>query len=296
MPTCRNAAPCLAVALFAMCAQTTQAQTVPPSAEQYYSAALELMKALPEPPNVRYDATVRARGARFLLSVDKKGRATFALEIGNASGVEHGTWNVAARANDPDTSIALANGTHAIAELPLFNATWSGAYDLMRYGFEGRGSSQPSPQETTTAVGQPHVIAMVKAIGTGNYRVSDSGAGSCAGGIPGHKLHLIARSDPERHPLTDVTIDTSSGAICTMQFGFRQGGAPGTIKGSVELHLRRFGAYQMITDEKIDLSIRVMGISAYQMGFDTVYNNVVFPPSLPNALFTAQPAVSPKVQ
>ncbi len=275
--------PAIAAALLILAPATAGAQAAPPSADEYYTQALERMKALPEPLVVTYDASVDAYGARFLLN-SSKGRASFALVIGSGGGVKQGTWQVAARTSDVVTSIAVSEKTRALSASPIFNATWNGAYNFMRYGLDGPATNEETAASAGAIPGSQRVIAMVKAIGTGYYRAQDAGAGTCSGGVAGHNIHLIARSDPQGHPLTDVTIDTASGLICTMRFGFRDGG-PVDVSGFAVLHLGRVGVYQMISDEQIELNLRVMGIEAKRVGMIARYEDVAFPASLPPALF-----------
>lgn len=265
------------------------AQAAPPSAEAYYATALERMKALPEPAGATYDAHIQTSGSRFLLTTDGKGRAQVALVVGSGAGVARGSWRIAQRPDDANTSIQLENGKHGLTDVPLFNATWNGAYDFMRYGFEGRESSHGGASFDTVPSASPHVIAIVKAIGTGYYRVSDDGSGTCANGDPAHSLRLTARNDPERHPLTNATIDTKTGLICTLRFAFRSTGGL-SASGYTELHFSQFGPYQMISDEKLDINVRLIGIAAHRLGMTVAYDAIEFPSVLPDALFSPEPS------
>ncbi|MDE2481202.1 MAG: hypothetical protein KGN02_03305, partial [bacterium] len=195
---------CAAVASCSLALPAVASGTAP-SATTYYEEAVAHMKALPQPAFVAYSARLHSYGAHIEASrVPKTGRLAIALFIGSSRQNDQ-AYPGMERASDDLISLLMPDGTHAVSHFAFVNPTWGGAYDTMRYGWEGRPDT-PSPADAKGARPAPSpsaipVIAIEQAIGSGFYRVYDEGPATCESGAQGHRVHLVARSNPSDHPL-----------------------------------------------------------------------------------------------
>lgn len=204
--------------------------SLPPSAEQYYATAVDKMRSEPPIPNVAYAVDIKTSGARFYAERSKSGKVMVAWGIGSKRESQP-SMNAAYREADQLTALQTPQG-RGTTRVPIFDPTWNGIYAWMRYGLEG-------PPDSV-------------------------GAARCSNGDEGHALHLVARRDPQAHPLTDAVVDVQTGGFCEMRFGFRQSG-PLSATGVMDLNLNRVGGH--ITSQ-VD------------------YRGFTFPATLPEAYFT----------
>jgi hypothetical protein len=136
---------------------------------------------------------------------------------------------------------------------------------------------------------------MVTAIGPGYYRAEDGGAVSCADGRAGHHLHMVARSDPKAHPLTDVVIDTQTMRFCSMRFHESLGNVLLGMSFDVDLHFGTVDGYYVITNGAVVGVGKALLVPALHLATAFRYDDTQTPASLPDALFEVQPpAVAPK--
>ena len=211
----------LLLAIFALGLSAASDAALPPSAEQYYEDAIEAMRTVPQPNYATYNVHVHISGLGFMLTREADGKASIDLTLGDRRAKSDATFPAAYRKSDDLTSVRTPQGW-GIIRSPIFNPTWSGVQDWIRYGWSGRPDSATAmPSPTPGANGLP-VIAAVRAMGVAFYNVSDGGAASCANGDPGHRVHLIARKDPLDHPLTDAVIDERTNRFCRVRFEMRQ--------------------------------------------------------------------------
>lgn len=247
-----------------------------------YRQALQRMANMPEPPVVAYTATIRATGSTFYVGVEpNSGEAEFGIAIG-ALGANTKSWPVVVRTADGSTTIALEGGSAQTA-YPIFDATWFGAYTWLRYGFDGKPriapSETPVPSPAGTPAPEPSVeglIAVVRAINIGFYRVVDRGDDRCENGDAARRVRLIANGDPDEHPATDASIDLTTKDICTLGFDLR----PTQFlaqSGYVLLHFARVGDYAMVTDGHIEFNTKFHGIGRRRVDIDLRYGGVTFP-------------------
>ena len=147
----------------------------------------------------------------------------------------------------------------------FLDPTWAGAYDLLRYGFQGApspGATAPQPAAAATASSAAiPTIGTVTAISAAFYRVEDEGAGSCPSGAAGELLKLTALRDPQAHPLTAVTIDAVNDRFCSMRFNLKESGVFG-VTGNYEVHFADSAGYWLVSGGAFDLAVRILGISA----------------------------------
>lgn len=253
------------------------------SVEAFYAAALQKMVKLPQPAYASYDISVDAPGQH--LSLIRSDGGPF-LKLGG-KGTSHLSSDAIFRNQDGRTTVKLDDGTYAATYYSGFlGATWSALHDWMRYG-----GDHPADDESTA---QPHseatslrVIAAVTSLGPGNYRVIDAGAARCSSGSSGHMVHLIARADPERHPLTDATIDLQTGRFCMMRFTITHTHLRclNLCTGTVELDFGDAGQYSIIRDAHIVVTWRVAGIKTGAVAETVQYSNFTFPSSVDPQLF-----------
>ena len=117
----------------------------PPSAEQYYLRAIEAMRNLPQPSFATYDVQLHITGLGFALTREPNGRASIDLTLpGKEGGKPDALFSAAYRKSDDMTSVQTPQGWGTIRS-PLFNPTWNGVNDWIRYGFNGRPDAATAP-------------------------------------------------------------------------------------------------------------------------------------------------------
>jgi hypothetical protein len=283
----------LAAVLLALASPTppVAGEAAPPTAREYYEVALAHMRALPEPAYVTYAAALSGEGDHIEISrAPSDGTLNVAVTLGHPTH-EPVLFSAAFRASDGVVSTQMKDGTHAITRSGFLNPTWAGAYKMMRDGWDSLGEPTPTPEPMASPSAQMTdipTIAVVKAISPGFYRIQDGGAQSCPRGVPGHRIHLVAYDDPLEHPLTDAIIDARTQEICSLRFGLRQGLGVGSATGEMVINFERVGEYQVISDSEIGFDIHGFGFELKHMGLSVSYSNLVFPSSLPNAIFKPQ--------
>lgn len=257
----------------------------PPSAEQYYARAIEAMRNLPQPNYVTYDVHVHTTGVGFLLTDKPNGKASVDLGIGDRRAKRDADFHAAYRKNGGLTSVQTPDGAWGVIDSPIFDPTWTGVDDWIRYGMSGAPASatarfSPAPEFS----GLP-VIAAVSAMGLAYYNATDSGAATCANGDPGHRVHLIARKDPLDHPLTDAVIDMRTNRLCSVHFAMRQSVVAAGYTGTIELNLDDVGGTSLIRSGTFDFMIRALGIGVKHIAMTFAYDNFAFPKLGSDAIF-----------
>jgi hypothetical protein len=285
-----------AIAFFFACAVLASfargiAQTTP-SAQEYYLAALAQMRAVPSPPPfITYRAEIPAGNGTLFVRRGAGGRADLMLAAGGPTHANR--WLVSYRSSDRLASIPLADGTHVLSSLALFDPTWNGVDEWMRHGLTATDETrEPSAAPAPGTPALLPVIAVVSAMSPGNYDIEDAGAADCDGRA-GHALRLTATRDPQSHPLSGVTVDLATQRFCSMRFNLRAGGA-GSVTGTVELRFGDVGGYDLVTGGRIEGNARSIGISVGSFTIPFAYAAMAFPATLPDATFAAQtPAPAP---
>jgi hypothetical protein len=255
-----------------------------PSADEYYRAAFAQMRDVREPAFVTYRADIPAGNSTLVVRRGTDGRAALVLEAGGTAPANH--WQVAYRASDRLASIPLADGTHVLSSLALFDPTWNGVYEWMRHGLTASAETV-EPAVAASAAPQASalpVIAVVSAMSPGNYTIEDAGPGDCDG-HPGHALRLTAKHDASSHPLTGVTIDLATQRFCRLRFALRAGNVAGGVTGTVELHFGDVGGYYLVTGGTIEGAVRSIGIAVGHFATSFAYTAMAFPPALPGDAF-----------
>jgi CubicO group peptidase (beta-lactamase class C family) len=279
-----------AIASAAVRAAESQPSGPPPTArdEDLYARTVATMRDLPEPRFLTFTFNVTLQGDISTTLLDRHGIAVFRIWDGptcKAHGQPSGSWATRHRASDDLSSVANTPQSHLLTRSALFNPTWTGAYDWLRFGKEGRPfgqrlSAQPSPAPNE----QLKTIGMVTALGPSLYRIRAANAALCPGGQQGRHLVLAARNgNVWMHPLTDVTIDLAATRFCSMRF---HNPAVGGISFA-ELHFGTVNGYWMTTRVDIDFrSFGQFGIGGRRSSWHITYDDMRFPDALDDALFS----------
>ena len=274
----------------ARAAEAVQASGSPPTAhdEDLYARTVAAARDLPEPPFLTFVTNVTLQGDVRTYLLDWHGIAVFRVwgrSHCNALGQPSGSWVTSHRASDDLGSVANTPQSHLLTHSALFNPTWTGVYDWLRFGIEGRPfgqrlSAQPSPAPNT----QLKTIGMVTALGPSSYRIRAANPALCPGGQQGRHLELAARNgDVRMHPLTDVTIDRAAMQFCSMRFHVpAEGGTAFAV-----LHFGTVNGYWMTTSVDTDFrGFGQFGIGGRRSSWHITYDNMQLPDALDDALFS----------
>jgi D-alanyl-D-alanine carboxypeptidase len=290
----------------AIASAAARAAEAPPSGppptvsdEDLYARTVATMRDLPEPHFLTFVTNVTLHGDITTTVLNRHGIAVFRIWTGpacRAYGQPSGSWVTSHRASDDLGSVANTPQSHLLAYSTVFNPTWTGVYDWLRYGIEGRprGQRLPSEQPSPTPNEQLKTIGMVRALGPSSYRIRAANPALCPGGQQARHLQLAARNgDVWAHPLTDVTIDRAAMRFCSMRFH-----SPAVEGVSfAELHFGTVGGYWMTTSVDFDLrGFGQFGIGGRRASWRVAYDDVRVPGALDDALFTLptdQPVAAP---
>ena len=263
--------------------------TAPPTAdEQLYANTIATMRDLPEPPYVTFVFNVTLQGEITTELLDHHGFAVFRIwgrkAKAEGKGQPGGSWPASHRASDDLGSVANTQHSHLLTKSALFNPTWTGAYDWLRFGIEGPPrNTAASPQPSNESDTQLKVIGYVKALGPSAYRITAANPDVCPGGQPGRRLELAARrGDYMAHPLTDVTIELASTRFCRMRFH-------SPAEEGVSFAQLRFGTvngYWVTTNVDTEWQIPTLLGRAPRAEWHITYDKVRFPDTLDEAIFS----------
>jgi len=259
----------------------------PPTATQYYARAIEAMGDVPQPNFATYDVHVHVRGMGFMLEREPNGKASIGLGWGSDTRPD-ASFPAAYRKSDDLTSVLTPQGWGVISS-PVFDPTWNGVNDWMRYGFNGRpdaATALPSPTPDVNALPE---IAAVQAMGLAFYDARDGGAGTCANGDLAHRIHLIARSAPLEHPLTDAVIDERTGRLCAVRLAMHQSVVAFGYSSTIDLNIADIDGQSLVNGGSIDIIARAAGFGVKHVTMTFAYEHFAFPPTLAPDMFPANP-------
>jgi hypothetical protein len=236
--------------------------------EQAYVSAVTAMRALPIPAVVSYHSvwTTIGGGIRIVQS-----GTHVVLEGGPGRTFRsHAEYDI--RYETGSRTIEVASSTDRLRGTGsrLFDPTWIGAYEILRYGLHGEPPATPPPAPAAEATGAPKpfdtatdppTIASVVAISPAFYQITGDGSGVCPNGDVGRVLGLRALGDARTHPLNEVTIDVTNGLFCTMRFNLDEPGVLG-VTGDYMLRFTHIGDFWLESSGVADISARVFGIAA----------------------------------
>jgi hypothetical protein len=242
------------------------------------------MRHLPQPDYATYTVHVHVTGLGFRLRREPNGKAAIELSMDRRAKPD-ASFPGAYRKIDDLTSVQTTDGSWGIIRSPLFDPTWNGVNDWIRYGLNGRpASATPAPSPTAAANGLP-LIGSVRTIGVAFYDVRDGGPATCANGDSAHRVHLIARKDPLDHPLTDAVIDERTNRLCFVRFEMRQSVVAVGYTSTIELHIGDVGGESLVRSGSIELMVRALGIGVRRVTMTFAYDHVAFPANLPDEIF-----------
>jgi hypothetical protein len=282
-----------------------------------YVRAVEAMRALVSPPYATYASNWQSTGLGFEFEQD---RDRIVIDVGLGGGLAHEReYDASYRSADRALQFTNDAGDRLVGHGHLLEPTWAGAYDILRYGLRGDdpaavetsppsgtldtsppvADAAPAPERSGALAAMqtpPPAIGSVTAISPLYYRVFDDGTRACPGLGEGRALHLVARHDVRRHPLTDVVLDPASGRFCSMTFVLKESGLAG-ITGHYTIDFSPFGSYWLVSDGLIDINVRLFGIAAKHATLHWAISGVATPPSLPDEAFvppTPEPTEPPR--
>ncbi len=224
---------------------------------RYYLAALARMKETREPKFALYHASIDVQNGTVFARRMPNG--VLYLRIANQyDGPTHAEFSIFTSSGNPTYAAKPQGYPVAATRLSLLNATWSGLYDWIRYGFEGdpsTGTPPPASALAARAASKLRIISIVSSFGLAYYNVADGGERRCANGDRGREMILSPLGDEYAHPLRGATIDEDTGLFCTMHFiaPVVAGPAFGAAGADVTVHLAQFQGYYLAQDERIDI-------------------------------------------
>ncbi len=279
------------VALF----ESAPARSAVPSATAYYEAAIATMERLPEPPAAIFTTAFSSHGLAFSFGPSSDGRtAIYVTWGGNTASLGDRRYRTWMRANGDFTLNVDAKKKRYYSSSPVFVPTWPGAYDFLRFGWDGKPSAPKTLRPVATPPSGLKTIAVVSALSPGAYHIADGGAALCPDGSPGHVLRLTARYEPTVHTLSRVVIDPSDMRVCSMRFNIFETIVAVSLGGYVQMNFGQSGPYWMVRNSKIAIAIHTFGIQVKHGDATIAYSAMKFPASIPLALVTPPtPAPSP---
>jgi hypothetical protein len=259
-----------------------EASPAAPTPAALYARSVAAMRALRNPPFVTFASAWQSTGLRFDIYQDDN-RIVLALGSGR-NFAEHHAYSAGYRYADRTLALTeVGSADRDIGQNSHFlDPTWSGAYDLLRYGMHGGpppSAASPTPAPVATNQNALPTIGTVSAISAAFYRVEDAGAGSCPSGDAGHVLKLTALTDPRAHPLTAVTIDVANDRFCSMRFNLNDSGIVG-VTGNYEIHFIANGEYWLVSGGAFDVAVRFLGISAHHVTVEWQNSDFATPPEI----------------
>jgi hypothetical protein len=277
----------LAFVSIALAALLTDASPSPPSAEEFYTHAIEQMRRHPEPAFATYNTSISGLNCR--VTVDGMN-----CTLGRSTAESEKPYRVDLRQSDGRVAINPDSKPIVLGDSTFINPTWPGVDAIVRRGFTGMSgatSPTPAPMQSTAALPE---IAVVSTFSVENYDVYDAGAAICATGDPGHAVRLVARRDPLRYPLTGATIDLKTGDLCAMRFDAKISAAAGVVgvTGGAQLDLRNVDGYDVVSNERFGIDLRAIGVSMKHLDIDVSYSDFTFPASIDPSVFVT-PAPRP---
>ena len=257
----------------------------PPSAQTFYSAALNAMRHLPQPAYVSFRIDGESQGLQVLLMTENH---LVWLRLGTGS--LPASWALVHRTDDYASSIFdMYTGRHYVTQRSFFDPTWYGSYRALRDGMLGYQDVEPAVSSFATPTPGPpttlKTIAMETVMGPSIYAVEDRGSAACPNGDPGHALHLTPHERDPRRQLTDVVVDIRSMRFCMIRYAW-----PGNsgFKGVVEQHYADVGGYWVQTDGLIDGTMRAFGIAMQHGIWHYRLSQITFPKQVPSKAFTQE--------
>lgn len=240
-----------------------------PTPEHYYAQALAVMRALPQPAKVSFSVEAGSNGLGVYAGPSENDPQIATFRAGSGYSQTSTTWSETFYPASDTATVDTETAKALLGEGPLFDPTWTGAYNWLRYGLDGRphqNAAQTAPKP------DPHLktIATLTVMAPGAYRVSDAGAQQCPNGSSGHHLQFAAKGDWTRHPLTDITIDERTMRFCSVVFRID----PQHIHGAtatVELDYADVDGYWLETRNHVDVLARLFGIGVRHLSIDANY-------------------------
>lgn len=273
---CRHgyAAAMMSISKFAafVLAPLVVAAAASPTPGEYYAQALAVMRSLPQPAQVTVSVRASTNGLGIYAGPSPNDPKMAMFRAGSAYSQTSITWAETFDSASETARVNTQTANSLLGEGPLFNPTWTGAYDWLRYGLEARpahGTIQTAP----TLGAHLKTIATLTVMAPGAYRVSDAGAQRCPDGSAGHHLQFAAKGDWTRHPLTDITVDERSMRFCSVVFRID----PQHIRGgtaTVELDYADVDGYWLETRTHVDVLGRLFGIGISHANVDADYHVV----------------------
>jgi len=254
----------------------------PPSPDAFYSAAVNSMRALPQPQYLTYTIVGDGDNLSIDLTVIRH-LVWLRMTTGESDGPSE--WAIRHRTDDYASEITDEDGRRLVSTRAFFDPTWYGAFRALREGMLMYQRTDPSVSAYATPTPGPspdlRTIAVVEVFGTNIYRVVDKGAATCTDGVQGHALHLVPRDGDPRHQLADVVVNLQNMHFCTMRFNVRESG----FNGSVEQHYSTIGGYWLQTGGIIETGIRTFGIMLKHGVWRYRLTQMTFPAAIPAETF-----------
>jgi hypothetical protein len=245
----------------------------PPTAPaEYYAQALAVMRTMPQPANVAASVTAVGHDVGVYVgpSQDAAHAGYASFKAGTDASAPAVSWSETFDSASDAASVDTQSAKALIGIGPLFNPTWTGAYDWLRYGLDGRPHANAAGAVPTFDP-QLKTIATLTIMAPGAYRVSDAGSQQCPDGSPGRHLQFAAKDDWARHPLTDITVDERTMRFCSMRFRIDPKHIRGGT-GTVQVDYGDVDGYWLLTHTSVDFLARLFGIGIHHFGVDFTYH------------------------
>ena len=98
-------------------------------------------------------------------------------------------------------------------------------------------------------------------------------------------MHLIARTDPLDHPLTDAVIDERTNRFCFVRLAMRQSVVAAGYTATFELNIADIDGESLVRSGTIEFVVRLMNFGVKRVRMTFTYDHLAFPPTLPPDMF-----------
>jgi hypothetical protein len=262
--------------------------TPPPDPEAIFLQAAKVTRALPVPTYAVYDLSAQENGLTLTRVRNADGSVTSYLTFIKHNDEKH--FHVQYRVSDDTALMVDTDNGHRYLGAPVPVAVLPGTA-LSPFNKPAQNtsttnvSSPPPPKVSGSDNPVAKVIGEISVQASQFYRVTSAGIGDEDGRSAYHLL-LRARTDPARHPLTDIYVDTATYRILRAVSASSASVVIDGYKGVILINFAAAGPYWVVEGGKIEGSAHFL-FQHVSGSYTFAVENPTFPATLPDSDFVA---------